>query len=180
MSRKPDDLDLEYIRELAKSSTEIQDLIQAKHKEQIDLDRTQSVSYKKLDPEPSPLGDKRHLKVYRQETISRDFLEQKTVENQDRFDRQVKEKMDNLVEHLNHEPIRSKVHNMDEKDLSILVEKGVGEFKAKQEKDLERALEFDLDNPDNNFEDYSVYDDFLDNSKSLEIDNKPSPADDFE
>lgn len=180
MSRKPDDLELEYIRELSKSSTEIQNLIQAKHKDQIDLEKSQSVSYKKLDPAPSPKGDKRHLKIHKKEVISKEGLEQRTIEIQDRFDRQIKEKMDKLVEHPNHEPIRSKVQDMDEKDLSILVEKGLNAYKTKQGKDLEQELAFDLDNPENNFYDYPIYEDFSENSKSLERDKNPSPSDDYE
>lgn len=182
MSTKPNDLELEYIHQIATGSSKVQDLIQAKNVEAMELQNKQSIRYKTPSPAPCPQGDIRLSKIHHKTTMNDKSFNEKLERSNSAYDSKIKEEMDKLVQNPDHEGIRSKVHGMNSKELSTLSEKGVDIYKQSkeiEEKNLEESLKLDFDNKDN-FKDYQMYDDFLENSKSMEVEKSPSPSDDYE
>ncbi|MEM8938603.1 MAG: hypothetical protein AAGC64_04560 [Bacteroidota bacterium] len=180
MSRKPDDLELDYIHQLAKSNQKVQDLIQDKNNAAIELENRQYSKFKKHEPVPKPNNDISLAKIYTTKNMDDKTLSREVQKSHAKHDQQIKQQMDALVEHPNHAPIKHIVQEMNAKDIATISEKGgevYKEMKEIEEKEIKDSLRFDLDDS-KNFKEYSLNDMFLDNSK--DIDKSPSPADDFE
>lgn len=129
MSRKPDDLELLCIHELANSNSKVQELINDKNKEVYDIGRTQNITYKKPDPAPKPSGDIRLSKNYKKDTRSKENMEKLVVDTKNNFDKQIKQEMDSLVEHPDQIQIKSIVQDMNPQELAIVSEKGADAYR---------------------------------------------------
>lgn len=141
MSRKPDDLDLQVIHQLANSHQDVQDLIDAKNKELKNLDKAHSINYKKLDPAPKPKGDIRFSKSHSKETNSREGLDLAKEDTENHFNKSIKQKMTEAsLENDLHKDHQHQIQNMPDKDLSILSEKGVDAYRQ-HEKEQARDKE---------------------------------------
>ena len=184
MSKKLDDLDLITIRELGKSSQKVQDLINDKNLEIHDIELKQTVKFKKLDPAPKPDGDIRITKLNAKEMRSWQETKQEIKRIEAMYADQIKSAMEEQVLETDADHLLPALKQIDKDDLPILIEKGVDAYKERQvekQKELEQALEFDLDDT-SKFDDYPLYYDFDDNSKDMNLDKDktPSPSDGFE
>ncbi|WP_299111441.1 hypothetical protein [uncultured Winogradskyella sp.] len=181
MSKKLDDLDLEVIRELAKQSKTVQDLIQEKNNTLINVEQSQNIKFKTLDPTPKPKGDIRINKMQTKQTMSNEALEQKLDTIKEEYNGKIKEALEEKAIEVDQENIYPMVESLDKHDTSVLIENGREAFKERlQEKEqkLKEELAIDMDSLDQRNMDYPIYSDF---EKNLEDLNKiPSPADDFE
>lgn len=181
MSKKLDDLDLEVIRELAKQSKTVQDLIQEKNNTLINIEQSQNIKFKNLNPVPSPKGDIRINRIHSKQTMLNETLEQKLDTVKEEYNSKIKEALEEKAIEVDQENISPMVESLDKHDISILIENGREAYKEKQqekEQKLKEELAIDMDSLDQRNMDYPIYSDF---EKNLEDLNKtPSPADDFE
>lgn len=180
MSKKPDDLDLIAIRELGKGSQKVQDLINDKNLDIHYLELKQKTNFKKPDPAPKPNGDIRITKLHTKEMRSLEETKQEIKRVEERYADKIKPAMEEKALETDANHLLPALKQIDKDDLPILIEKGLSAYKEKEiekQKELEQALEFDLDDA-SKFEDYPIYLDFDKNEKDL--DKTPSPSDDFE
>lgn len=173
MIQKPDDLELEYIQELAKSSKEVQDLLKEKQKAIDDISRGKKVSFKKYEPAPSPKGDIRLIKTHTKELKSDKQIEKKTSEVKNDYNEKIKQAIEDKAFKRDKDHIYPVIKKMDKEDTAILLEQGRQAYK---EKTLESSLAYDLDEIDDKYQ--SLYLSFDENEK--DIDKSPSPSDDYE
>ncbi len=180
MSKKPDDLELIAIQELGKSSQKIQDLINDKNLDIYYLELQQKTNFKKPEPAPKPDGDIRITKLHTKEMRSMKETKKEIERVEAMYADQIKPAMEEKALKTDADHLLPALKQIDKNDLPILLEKGLNAYKERQiekQKELEQALEFDLDDK-TKFEDYPIYLDFDKNEK--DVDKPPSPSDDFE
>ncbi|GFZ79669.1 hypothetical protein GCM10011531_06970 [Aquaticitalea lipolytica] len=173
MTQKLDDLELEYIQELAKSSQEIQDLIKEKQKAIDDLDRSKQISFKKYEPAPYPKGDIRIIKMHTKSLKTDKQIERETSEVKNDYNNKIKQALEEKAFKGDQDYIYPVIKKMNKEDTAILLERGRQAYK---EKILESSLTLNLDDIDDQYQ--SLYLSFEENEK--DIDKSPSPSDDYE
>ena len=142
MSSKPDDLDLEVIHQLANRNQKVQDLIKDKNKEIYNIDRSQSATYKKIDPAPKPKGDIRFTKTFKIVT-DKEILDNRKNEVKERYNKEIKQEMIDSAKNKGLEEInQNQIKDMPHQDLAILSEKGVEAYKQHEK---QQALEKEQD-----------------------------------
>ncbi|WP_394972559.1 hypothetical protein [uncultured Croceitalea sp.] len=180
MSTKPDDLDLMVIHGFGKQSRKVRDLIKEKNIKILELEKTETVTYKKLDPAPKPNGDVRIIKKHVKEIRTPRQTKEEIERVEENYAKEIKPALQEKALELQEDHYVEMIDDIESRDISILVEKGLSKYKERQlekQRELEKELEFDLDDQ-SLMEQYPIYIDYDDNSKELVIPSEPT--DDFE
>jgi hypothetical protein len=182
MSTNRDELELIALHEMGKSSPKVQDLINEKNKALIDLEKTETVRFKKLDPAPSPSNDKRMLRQHSHSPRTPEQTVAQQLQIEQSYDGQIKQAMMEKAVLEEHEYFLPTLQDMSNKEVGILAEKGpyaVLDMEKQQAMVQDQPAILDLDD-ESRFNRMALDQDFKENVKDLDIQKTPDPADDFE